>query len=157
MTEIQASSNLSWIEVQFMKKAVDILNDVRIFGPMVCWGLEPDAEGSVEARSSGPMVLLSTCRRTMPRKYLNRIRAIWRWQWRIFPSWSVWILQTDCVVMRMLTPSESAQIEKPIDAESISELRTEVQNRSNFVKSRHETMLLDSAEGLQEDRWKYTV
>lgn len=57
----------------------------------------------------------------------------------------------------MLTPSESAQIEKPIDAESISELRTEVQNRSNFVKSRHETMLLDSAEGLQEDRWKYTV
>lgn len=49
------------------------------------------------------------------------------------------------------------QIEKPIEAETIESFRAEVQNRSNYVKSRHETMLMDGAEGLQEGRWNYTV
>jgi len=57
--------------------------------------------------------------------------------------------------LEMAVEHLSELLESPIDPQTIPELKQKVLDKTVYVSSRMDILLKDSAEGLQEDRWKY--
>ena len=51
----------------------------------------------------------------------------------------------------------SGQLEMPIEKETIPALRQKVTDLTVYVQKRREILLTDTAEGYQEDRWRWNV
>ncbi|KAG9286773.1 hypothetical protein G9A89_012323 [Geosiphon pyriformis] len=116
MEEMQQTSDLSWIEVQFLKKAVDILVQ---------------------------------CRMTLKWTYAFAFYLARNNQTEIFED-----NQRD---LEMAVEQLSELLEKPIEAEKITELKQQVLDKTVYVGSRREVLLEDTAKGLMENRWDFQV
>jgi len=116
MEEIQKSSNLSWIEVQFLKRAVETL---------------------------------SVCRATLKWTYAMAYYLKRDNMTELFED-----NQRD---LEHAVEELSELLEKPIERETIPELRQQCTDRSVYVSKRHVILLEDGATGLAEGRWQFVV
>lgn len=116
MAQLQSTSDMSWIEVQFLRSAVDTL---------------------------------SACRRTLKWTYafafyLKRTNAT-----ELFED-----NQKD---LEMAVEQLSGLCEQPIVAEQIAKMKQQVLDKTVYVASRREVFLTDTAAGLAENRWGFTI
>ncbi|CDH50400.1 ring finger protein [Lichtheimia corymbifera JMRC:FSU:9682] len=116
MEEVQQNSDLSWIEVQFLKKAVDT---------------------TVE------------CRMTLKWTYAFAFYLDRTHQTAIFED-----NQRD---LEMATEHLSELLDKPLEPESIAQLRQNVLDKTVYVKHRRDILLEDTLKGLQDGRWNFFV
>jgi ariadne-1 len=116
MEEMQITSELTWIEVQFMKKAVD----------------------EVEK-----------CRMTLKWTYAMAYYLDKGNEKELYED-----NQRD---LEKAVEDLSEMLESPIEAEHIPTLRQKVTDKTVYVQKRNEIMLEDTANGFQEDRWKWNV
>lgn len=116
MAQLQSTSDMSWIEVQFLRTAVDTL---------------------------------SACRRTLKWTYafafyLKRTNAT-----ELFED-----NQKD---LEMAVEQLSGLCEQPIIEEQIAKMKQQVLDKTVYVASRREVFLTDTAAGLAENRWQFTI
>lgn len=116
MNQIQLASKMSWIEVQFLRTAVDEL---------------------------------TACRRTLKWTYalafyLKRTNAT-----ELFED-----NQKD---LEMAVEQLSGLCEQPIIEDQIDKMRAQVLDKTKYVAQRREMFLTDTALGLAEGRWEFTV
>ncbi|ORY79475.1 hypothetical protein BCR37DRAFT_394195 [Protomyces lactucae-debilis] len=116
MSQLQKTSDMSWIEVQFLKTAVDTL---------------------------------TVCRRTLKWTYafafyLKRTNAT-----ELFED-----NQKD---LELAVEQLSELCERPIIQEEVAKLRHQVLDKTVYVGARREVFLTDTARGLAEGRWAFTV
>ncbi|KAJ1964422.1 hypothetical protein GGI12_001439 [Dipsacomyces acuminosporus] len=114
MEKMQRESTLSWIEVQFLSDAVDVL---------------------------------SICRSTLKWSYVLAYYMEADNQKIIFEN-----NQSD---LEMATEQLNELVENPIGQDSIEVTKRKIIDKTTYVKSRWETLLSDTALGLQENRWKF--
>ncbi|RKO95218.1 hypothetical protein CAUPRSCDRAFT_13063 [Caulochytrium protostelioides] len=114
MEEMQNTSNLSWIEVQFLNKAVEVLLQSRMTLKWTyCFAY-----------------------------YLKRGNAT-----DLFED-----NQRD---LEMAVEILSGLLENPVDPDKIAELKQAVLDKTVYVASRREVLLIDTSRGLLEGRWEY--
>ncbi|GAA99534.1 uncharacterized protein L969DRAFT_86796 [Mixia osmundae IAM 14324] len=116
MEEMQKTTSLTWIEVQFLKQAVDTLSE---------------------------------CRMTLKWSYAMAFYLARNNITHIFED-----LQSD---LERAVEELSELLEKPIEPQTIPELRQKTTDKTVYVKKRHEIMLDDTAKGSAEGRWSYQV
>lgn len=114
MEEMQASSELTWIEVQFVKRAADILLDAR-------------------------MTLKWTYAMAF---YLQRCNT-------------TTIFEDNQANLEQAVESLSEMLEKPIDATTIMQLKSDMVNKTNYVEKRSKIILEDTLQGHYESRWQF--
>jgi ariadne-1 len=114
MEDMQVRSDMSWIEVQFLRKAVDTVVQ---------------------------------CRMTLKWTYAFAFYLAKNNHTEIFED-----NQRD---LEMAVEQLSELLERPIDEETVVGLKQNVLDRSVYVNSRREVLLTDTANGLQEGRWKF--
>lgn len=114
MDEMQRSTSLTWIEVQFVKKAVETV---------------------------------TKCRMTLKWTYAMAYYLDRNSMTELFED-----NQAD---LEKAVENLSELLEKPLDVETIPELRSQMQNATNYVKSRQSILLEDTLQGHMEDRWTY--
>ncbi|KAJ3106590.1 hypothetical protein HDU97_005955 [Phlyctochytrium planicorne] len=127
MLELQKTTDLSWIQVQFLSKAVDIV---------------------VEARYGYPNIIVLT---------LGRLTLKWTY---CFANYLVRGNATDLFEdnqrdLEIAVEQLSELLEKPIDLDTLSELRPQILDKSNYVSKRRETLLSATAKDLQEGTFSY--
>lgn len=116
MDEMQRSTSLTWIEVQFVKKAVETV---------------------------------TKCRMTLKWTYAMAYYLDRNSMTELFED-----NQAD---LEKAVENLSELLEKPLDVETIPELRSQMQNATNYVKSRQNILLEDTLQGHMEDRWSYHI
>jgi len=117
MVNIQSTSKLSWVEVQFLKNAVDVLCE---------------------------------CRQTLKWTYCFAYYLVRNNMSQIFED-----IQAD---LEMAVEQLSELCEKHVISEvDLPSFKQNVLDKTTYVKSRRETVLEDTARGLQEGRWAFTV
>ncbi|KAG8963025.1 hypothetical protein FRC03_003521 [Tulasnella sp. 419] len=114
MEEMQVTSNLTWIEVQFAKKAVDEV---------------------------------IKCRRTLKWTYAMGYYLEKGNQKELFED-----NQRD---LEKAVEALSELLERPIEPETIGQLRQQVTDKTVYVLKRNEVMLEDTANGYLEGRWQW--
>ncbi|KAH8827465.1 hypothetical protein DL96DRAFT_1606759 [Flagelloscypha sp. PMI_526] len=116
MEEMQVTSSLTWIEVQFMKKALEEVDK---------------------------------CRATLKWTYAMAYYLEKSSEKELFED-----NQRD---LERAVEELSELIEKPIDPETINELKQKVTDKTVYVSKRNEIMLDDTLNGFLERRWKWNV
>ena len=135
MEEIQFASSLSWIEVQFLKKAVDVCVGL----PLACLltsGERDDVSDEAGFFSMRLLGSLGECRATLKWTYAMAYYLEKNNQTHLFED-----NQAD---LEMATENLSELLEAPIEAETIPELRAKTQDKSVYVMKRHEILLKDT-------------
>jgi len=132
MEEMQLTTDLTWIEVQFMKKAVDIVENCR-----------------------------TTLKWTYAMAYYlqngNQKAMFEDNQRSVFPPYSTVPHLFEAVDSDLERAVEdlSELLEQPIENEYIPVLRQKVTDKSVYVQKRNEILLEDTAKGYLEERWKW--
>ncbi|WFD05651.1 RBR-type E3 ubiquitin transferase [Malassezia vespertilionis] len=116
MDEVQVTSDLSWIEVQFLKKAADTLTE---------------------------------CRMTLKWTYCMAYYLERNNMTELFED-------NQCDLERAVEEL-SGQLERPIDCDTIPAMRQKVTDLTVYVQKRRDILLSDTANGYQEDRWRWNV
>lgn len=116
MEEMQRSSTLTWIEVQFARKAVETV---------------------------------TRCRMTLKWTYAMAFYMERNTMTELFED-----NQSD---LENAVENLSELLEKPLDPETIPELRQKIQDSTNYVQSRQVILLEDTLTGHLEGRWSYSV
>jgi len=114
MDELQQNSSLSWIEAQFLAKAVETL---------------------------------SVCRTTL------------KWTYAM----AFYLAKNNTTAMFLDNQSDLEQavetlselLEKPIEPETIPELRQQTTDKTVYVQKRQQVLLDDTMQGYEEDRWQW--
>ncbi|KAJ3299914.1 hypothetical protein HK104_006065 [Borealophlyctis nickersoniae] len=114
MEEMQQSSELSWIEVQFLRKAVEVLLQSR---QTLKWTY---------------CLAYYLARDNMTALFEDNQRDL-----------------------EMAVEQLSELLEKPIEAGAIGELKQQVLDKTVYVSQRREVLLVDTAKGFTEGRWRY--
>lgn len=114
MLQAQNTSDLTWIEVQFFKRAVDMI---------------------VQSR--------------------NTLKWSYVFAYYMKKTNHKTIFEDNQRDLELATEQLSGLIETPIFSESIADLRKLVLNKSVYVGQRLETLIDDTAKGLQEGRWEF--
>ncbi|KAJ1892004.1 hypothetical protein LPJ66_006599 [Kickxella alabastrina] len=118
MDQLQRELTLSWIEVQFLSDAVDILSICRStlkWTYVLAFFMKPDNQNQ--------MVIFENN-------------------------------QSD---LEMATEQLNDLVENPTSHGSIEDIKRKIIDKSTYVKSRRETLLSDTAAGLQENRWTFSI
>ena len=134
MSLIQTTSEMSWVEVQFLKHG-NVALPLSIIYQWLNLTLAVD--------------VLCQCRQTLKWTYCFAFYLARNNMTELFED-----NQAD---LEMAVESLSELCEKPIQAEEISKLKQLVLDKTVYVKSRRETVLEDTAKGLQEGRWEFSV
>ncbi|KAG0370456.1 hypothetical protein BGZ54_006232 [Gamsiella multidivaricata] len=116
MEEIQLTSALSWIEAQFLQKAVDTLTSSR-------------------------MVL----------------RWSYAFAYYLVKSNMTELFEDNQRDLEMAVEALSELLEKPIEKETIAELRQQIIDKTVYVSSRREVVLEDTTKGLADGLWEYHI
>ncbi|KAJ2787329.1 hypothetical protein GGI15_000813 [Coemansia interrupta] len=116
MEQLQRELTLSWIEVQFLNDAVDVL---------------------------------SICRSTLKWTYVLAFYMKADNQMIIFEN-----NQSD---LESATEQLNDLVENPTSHGAIEDIKRKIIDKTTYVKSRWETLLTDTALGLQESRWQFTI
>ncbi|TIA87764.1 hypothetical protein E3P99_02993 [Wallemia hederae] len=114
MDEMQRSTSLTWIEVQFVKKAVETVTKCRM-----------------------------TLKWTYAMAYYLERNSMTE------------LFEDNQADLEKAVENLSELLEKPLDVETIPELRSQMQNATNYVKSRQSILLEDTLQGHLEGRWAY--
>jgi ariadne-1 len=136
MEEMQQTSDLSWIEVQFLKKAVDTLTQCRM---TLKW-------------TYAFAFYLSRTNETEIFEVMTRFKVICRMY-----VYTHLLVQDNQKDLEMATEHLSELLEKPLERDKIAELRQNVLDKTVYVKQRREILLEDTAKGLLEGRWSFFV
>ncbi|KAJ1936996.1 hypothetical protein GGF37_005384, partial [Kickxella alabastrina] len=59
--------------------------------------------------------------------------------------------------LEMATEQLNDLVENPTSHGSIEDIKRKIIDKSTYVKSRRETLLSDTAAGLQENRWTFSI
>ncbi|KND00779.1 uncharacterized protein SPPG_03892 [Spizellomyces punctatus DAOM BR117] len=131
MEALQSTSTLSWIEVQFLRKAVDVLLESRMT-------LKWTYSFAYYLKRDNMTALFEDNQRDLEVavESLNELLE------RPIPG----------VADGVQAVNGHVGVE-----ESIRELRQQVLDKMGYVKSRREVLLTDTAQGLKEHRWKLNV
>ncbi|KAI8051364.1 uncharacterized protein B0P05DRAFT_562427 [Gilbertella persicaria] len=116
MVQMQQTNDLSWIEVQFLKRAVDI---------------------AFESRST--------------------LKWTYAFAFYLQKSNETTLFEDNQRDLEMATEQLSELLENPLQKSDIASLRQNVLDKSVYVTQRQQTLLSDTAKGLQEGRWLFNV
>ena len=114
MLQVQSTSDLTWIEVQFLKRAVDMI---------------------VQSR--------------------NTLKWSYVFAYYMEKTNLKTIFEDNQRDLELATEQLSGMMKTPIYSESIADLRKLVLNKTVYVGRRRETVIDDTAKGLQEGRWEF--
>ena len=132
MEEMQLTTDLTWIEVQFMKKAVDVAENCRTTlkwtYAMAYYLQNGNQKAMFEDNQRSVSRLQSTVAHLFEAVYSDLERAV---------------------------EDLSELLEQPIESEYIPVLRQKVTDKSVYVQKRNEILLEDTAKGYLEERWKW--
>ena len=132
MEEMQLTTDLTWIEVQFMKKAVDVVENCRTTlkwtYAMAYYLQNGNQKAMFEDNQRSVSCLHSTGTHLFEAVYSDLERAV---------------------------EDLSELLEQPIESEYIPVLRQKVTDKSVYVQKRNEILLEDTAKGYLEERWKW--
>ena len=134
MEEMQITSALTWIEVQFMKKAVEEVEKCRTtlkWTYSMAYYLAGGNEKELFEDNQRHITFFS-----FGRLFLNPL------------------LIRD---LEQAVEDLSELLESPIEPDTIPTLRQSVTNKTVYVQKRNEIMLEDTANGFLEGRWKWNV
>ncbi|KAI0333171.1 hypothetical protein GY45DRAFT_1432668 [Cubamyces sp. BRFM 1775] len=92
---------------------------------------------------------LTRCRRTLKWTYAMAYFLVAGNQKQIFED-----IQAD---LEKAVEELSQLLEEPVEAESVKSLRQRMLDKTVYVRSRHEIVLRDTAEGLAEGRWEWNT
>ena len=134
MEEMQITSALTWIEVQFMKKAVEEVEKCRM---TLKWTY---AMAYYLAKGNEKELFEDN----------QRYRAFFNSNEH--SRWFVGVRDLERAVEDL-----SELLESPIEPETIPTLRQSVTNKTVYVQKRNEIVLEDTANGFLEGRWKWNV
>ncbi|KAI8927296.1 hypothetical protein BC831DRAFT_398800 [Entophlyctis helioformis] len=115
MDDMQQSSELSWIEVQFLRKAVEVL-------------------------------------------LLSRMTLKWTYSFAYYleRNNATQLFEDNQSDLEMAVEALSELLEQPIEPESVTKMKQQVLDKTVYVSSRREILLVDTTKGLAEGRWKFT-
>jgi len=132
MEEMQLTTDLTWIEVQFMKKAVDIAENCRTtlkWTYAMAYYLQNGNQKAMFEDNQRSVSLPTRMSCSYSRLgYSDLERAV---------------------------EDLSELLEQPIENEYIPVLRQKVTDKSVYVQKRNEILLEDTAKGYLEERWKW--
>ena len=134
MEEMQLTTDLTWIEVQFMKKAVDTVENCRT---------------TLKWTYAMAYYLESGNQKAMFEDNQRYVRHSTCGHWVLIGG-----IRSD---LERAVEDLSELLEQPIDGESIPVLRQRVTDKSVYVQKRNEILLEDTAKGYLEERWKWNV
>ena len=134
MEEMQITSALTWIEVQFMKKAVEEVEKCRM---TLKWTY---AMAYYLAKGNEKELFEDN----------QRYRAFF--DSNEHSGWFVGVRDLERAVEDL-----SELLESPIEPETIPTLRQSVTNKTVYVQKRNEIVLEDTANGFLEGRWRWNV
>jgi ariadne-1 len=134
MEEMQLTTDLTWIEVQFMKKAVDIVENCRTT-------LKWTYAMAYYLENGNQKAMFEDNQRYVSSSLLDVIH----------------LFEAPCSDLEKAVEDLSELLEQPIEAETIPALRQKVTDKSVYVQKRNEILLEDTAKGYLEERWKWNV
>lgn len=132
MEEMQLTTDLTWIEVQFMKKAVDIVENCRTT-------LKWTYAMAYYLENGNQKAMFEDNQRCVSCSLAETINSCWH---------------SD---LEKAVEDLSELLEQPIEAETIPALRQKVTDKSVYVQKRNEILLEDTAKGYLEERWIWNV
>ena len=134
MEEMQLTTDLTWIEVQFMKKAVDIVENCRTT-------LKWTYAMAYYLENGNQKAMFEDNQRYVSSSLLDIVHSF----------------EAPCSDLEKAVEDLSELLEQPIEAETIPALRQKVTDKSVYVQKRNEILLEDTAKGYLEERWKWNV
>src|SRR6266404_1049287 len=134
MEEMQLTTDLTWIEVQFMKKAVDIVENCRTT-------LKWTYAMAYYLENGNQKAMFEDNQRWVSSSVLQVTHSF----------------KSTCSDLEKAVEDLSELLEQPIEAETIPALRQKVTDKSVYVQKRNEILLEDTAKGYLEERWKWNV
>lgn len=134
MEEMQLTTDLTWIEVQFMKKAVDIVENCRT---------------TLKWTYAMAYYLQNGNQKAM---FEDNQRSVF--SFRLHPT-AAHLFEVAYSDLERAVEDLSELLEQPIESEYIPVLRQKVTDKSVYVQKRNEILLEDTAKGYLEERWRW--
>lgn len=139
MQEIQEHSSLSWIEVQFLAKAVETLTRCRT---VLKWTY---AMAFCESGRAMSLRTLSLAQNAEPTCFVTDLAK----------NNQTYIFEDNQNDLEQAVESLSELLEKPLDEAKIAELRQQTTDKTVYVSKRCNILLDDTLRGYDEDRWEW--
>lgn len=146
MQEMQETSELTWIQVQFAKKAVDEVIKCRM---TLKWTYAMGYYLGASNNPISPNVLGVTVASDLADTFFVPLFTEKSNQKELFED-----NQRD---LEKAVEALSELLERPIEPETVASLRQQITDKTVYVLKRNEVMLEDTANGFLESRWNWNT